>query len=106
MLILKDVKKTDVGIQVVYTLEHQDGEGGTILREDLHLVLDPDTGAILGNMHITNLKSDSMPEALEKLARWCDRFALALREPMKATVNIPVFVKDWEAIHALSNHDA
>jgi hypothetical protein len=105
MLLLKTLEKTEEGICIVYSLEHNDSTKGTTLREDLRLVLDPVTGAVKGNLDIRGIAAENIQEGLENLATWCERFAIALREPMKCEVSVPIFVKDYKARDILSTQE-
>lgn len=100
MLMLKEVEMVDAGLRAVYTIRHNNSQFSTILDQDLHLLIDPRTGAVKGHLNVSGLKAPSIDEAREQLAGWCERLAAALREPMKTTAMVPVFEKDWDAINA------
>lgn len=87
-------------LDVVYTVRHNTAEYSTALEQDLYLRINSRTGEVEGKLVIGELSVGSMPEALEKMATWCERMALALRTPMKAVASVPVFEKDWDAINA------
>lgn len=77
-------------VKASYEVVHSDGFK-TTLTQDLDLTICEQTGKVTGEFHITKLEAASMPEALAKLAVWCDRMAMALREPMKVTASVPIF---------------
>ena len=98
MLVLKSLEHTPDALKVVYTVEHQRGELRTVLRQDLHLVIDPKSGAVTGELMVKDIAGANLPEAIERLAGWCERLAAALREPMAIVTSVPVFRKDYEAL--------
>lgn len=104
MLILKQCNLAKIGsaerLEAVYEVRHNTAEYSTILEQDFHLSIDTQTGKVDGKLVLENLEAASLPEALEKMATWCERMAAALRTPMKSVVAVPVFQKDWDAINA------
>lgn len=97
MLDLKDIEKTNGGIRAVYTISHSDVASGTLLEQELHLVIDPRTGAVSGRLDVDGLTGATMDEAVDRLAAWCERLARGLREPRKVVASVPVYERDWRA---------
>ena len=99
MLELKSCSLDGETVSATYAVVHNDPGYGTTLTEMLQIQICKNTGAIKGKLNIDDLEAPSMQEGLEKLATWCERLAKALREPMKVKTSVPVFEKDWDAIH-------
>lgn len=101
MLALKSCATTDDNMSAVYEVIHNDPDYSHLtLTQNFQVQICKNTGAITGQLNITDLKAPSMTEGIEKLAIWCERMAMALREPMKVKAMVPVFEKDWDVIHA------
>ena len=104
MLILKHCNLAKIGsaerLEAVYEVRHNTAAYTTILEQDFHLSIDPLNGKVEGKLVLDNLQADSLPEALAKMATWCERMAAALRTPMKSVAAVPVFQKDGDAIRA------
>jgi hypothetical protein len=77
-------------VKATYEVIHTEGYN-TKLTQELDVTICERTGKVTGAFHITELEAASVPEALAKLAVWCERMAIALREPMRITASVPVF---------------
>lgn len=96
---LKNVERVEVNpLQIVvkarYEIAHETpGDTGTRLTQDLDLVLDPVTGKVGAKLTLSDLEADNLDAALEKMASWCERMAIALREPREVVAHLPIIIK-------------
>lgn len=93
MLKLKHVALTETGLASTYEVVHNVGLLPTTLTQDIELVVNPETGKVTGRMAIEDLSADSLEDAIEKMAEWCDRLAAGLRQPRKVVCATPVFAR-------------
>jgi DNA topoisomerase IA len=82
-------------VKATYDVVHDSDRFKLKLTQNLEVTICERTGEVRGELHITELMAPSMPEALAKLAIWCERMALALREPMKVTASVPIYERDY-----------
>jgi hypothetical protein len=79
---------------VRYEVSHSTpGETGTTLTQDLVVGFSPADGKVVAKLTLAELEAPDFDSALEKMASWCDRMAIALREPRDITASIPVLIK-------------
>lgn len=94
----KKEKKNDFesdAMKATYEVIHNTDQFKTTLTQNLDVTICERTGKVTGELHIIKLEAATMPEAMAKLAIWCERMAMALREPMKVTASVPVFERDY-----------
>ena len=95
----KGVEEKETGLLaksflVRYEVSHcTPGSDGTVLSQDLVVGFEPSAGKVVAKMTLTNLEAPDFDSALEKMASWCDRMAIALREPREIAASIPVLIK-------------
>ncbi|MEN7429175.1 hypothetical protein VA599_00370 [Chromobacterium sp. TRC.1.1.SA] len=95
----KKIEEKEVGpfgksLLARYEIIHETpGLSGTRLSQELMIVFDPRIGEVGAKLTLTDLSAPSFDAALEKMAEWCDRMAIALREPREITASIPVVIK-------------
>lgn len=92
-------------VKATYEVIHNSDQFKTSLTQNLDVTICERTGAVKGELHIIALEAPSMPEALAKLAVWCERMAMALREPMKVTASVPVYERDHEKAASARNFE-
>ncbi|QEL55487.1 hypothetical protein [Chromobacterium paludis] len=96
---LKKIEEKQVGpfgrsLLACYEVSHEtSGLDGTRLSQELIVVFDPRIGEVAAKLTLTDLNAPSFDAALEKMAEWCDRMAIALREPREISASIPVVIK-------------
>lgn len=91
MLELTDMSLKDGQAHLVYNVRHNVGRLRTTLEQTLELRVDVATGKVRGAMHITDLQTDSIESARDKLASWCERLAAALRGAERKPGELPLY---------------
>jgi hypothetical protein len=91
MLELKDLKYDENRVTVTYNVVHSGGRTSTILEQDFKLTVDTQTGKVEGELHLTEMKVDSIEAAREKMAVWCERMAIALRRVERKSGDLPLY---------------
>jgi hypothetical protein len=89
MFDLKKVEPIGHGLlKLEYSLEHSTpGRTGTNLASPLHIMVTP--GKTTCKLVIDDCSGANTEEALERLASWCERMAIALRERPENRLSIP-----------------
>ena len=107
MLELKGVAMADIPhvgsvVTLKYKVVHNVSSLRTSLTLPLSLELNLDTNKVKAALDISGIEADSVDEALDRLANWCDRSAEALRErARKPGIELPVFNRlsfDYETL--------
>lgn len=107
MLKLKKVELTEAGLESTYDVIHNVSHLPTTLSQDLELVVNPETGKVHGRMVLDNLSADSLEDAIEKMAEWCDRIAAGLRQPRKVICMAPMYGRiPFEKEQMLPSHQS
>jgi hypothetical protein len=91
MLELMGCSLKDGQAELTYNVRHNVGRLRTTLEQTLVLKVDVETGKVRGVMHVTDLETDSVDAAREKLATWCERLAAALRAPQRKAGDLPLY---------------
>jgi len=91
MLELTGFSLQDGKAVLAYTVRHNVGRLRTTLEQTLELRIDVETGKVNGVMHVTDLETDSIDNAREKLATWCERLAAALRSARRKPGDLPLY---------------
>lgn len=91
MLELTEMSLKDGQAHLTYNVRHNVGRLRTTLEQTLELRVDVATGKVRGAMHITDLETDSVDGARDKLATWCERLAAALRGAERKPGELPLY---------------
>jgi len=89
-------------VTLKYEVVHNVSSLRTRLTLPLSLQLNLDTNKVKAALDVSSVEADSVDEALDRLANWCDRSAEALRErARKPGIDLPVFTRlsfDYEKL--------
>jgi hypothetical protein len=91
MLELTGIALKDGQAHVTYNVRHNVGRLRTTLEQTLELRVDVATGKVRGALHITDLETENVEGAREKLAVWCERLAAALRGVVRMEGDLPLY---------------
>ncbi|WP_126223360.1 hypothetical protein [Burkholderia ambifaria] len=97
-----DTPLVDSVVTLKYEVVHNVSSLRTRLTLPLSLQLNLDTNKVKAALDVSCVEADSVDEALDRLANWCDRSAEALRErARKPGIELPVFTRlafDYETL--------